>query len=101
MGHPFNKFRQNKVEQQRVAGLVKGYKHGGRVEGEKARHRADRPRASGGSVQDSSQQDMKGSGAGDSQMGRLNRARGGRNKKAATVVNVITGGGFLLMRRPP
>jgi len=87
MAHPYNKFRQSNVERSRAAPMVAGYKKGGGVHpdaeqdkklikkmlgkelgeigGVKAKMRADRPhRASGGKV----------------------------GKKAATVVNVITGG---------
>lgn len=85
MGHPYAALRQSKVEKSRVGHITKGYASGGAVhsdekqdrklirkmvgemvpDGEKAKHRADRP----------------------------NRAKGGRVKgNARTVVNVITGG---------
>lgn len=85
MSHPMNHVRQSKVERSRVGHITKGYAKGGAVhgdeaqdrklfkkmmksemhaEGEKSKHRADRPR----------------------------RAKGGKVKKnAKTIVNVITG----------
>jgi hypothetical protein len=88
MSHPMNHARQHHVEKSRVSHLTKGYKSGGAVrhseaedkkpgkkkakadlhaDGEKSKHRADRPhRAKGGKVKGKS--------------------------NAKTVVNVITGG---------
>lgn len=85
MGHPYAALRQSKVEKSRVGHITKGYASGGAVhsdekqdrklirkmvgemvpEGEKSKHRADRPK----------------------------RAKGGRVKgNSKTIVNVITGG---------
>lgn len=66
MSHPYSKFRESKVERSRVKSLTSAYSsHGGRVDGEMAKQRADRPR----------------------------RATGGKvGKKGNVVVNVITGG---------
>jgi hypothetical protein len=60
MGHPFKKFRGDKVANQRVSELTKGYAGGGAVEGEMARGH------------------------------RIHRATGGSVKKGQTIVNVIT-----------
>lgn len=85
MAHPMNEFRQSKVEKSRVGHITKGYASGGAVhsdekqdrklirkmvgemvpEGERSKHRADRPK----------------------------RAKGGRVKgNGKTIINVITGG---------
>lgn len=64
MAHPFNKFRQNKIQNARAGVLTKSYDDQ-MIEGAYAPNRADRPmRASGGKV----------------------------SKKGTTIVNVITGG---------
>lgn len=76
MAHPFNKFRQSNVERSRVAGLTSGYSGGG-VTHKGLSANPTKQRASGGAVMD------------DEPMA---RAKGGRTKKATTVVNVITGG---------
>jgi hypothetical protein len=97
MSHPLQKFRQSNVERSRVKGLTAGYKSGGavkskpgdkkamfgkmqgkdlgRIDGEMAKHRADRPR----------------------------RAEGGKvsSKKGPVVVNVITGGQQPVPPPPP
>lgn len=62
--HPFNKFRQNKIQNARAGVLTKSYDDQ-MIEGAYAPNRADRPmRASGGKI----------------------------SKKGTTIVNVITGG---------
>jgi hypothetical protein len=77
MAHPYNKFRQSNVERSRVAGLTGGYAGGGKSHpGLSAT--PTKQRASGGAVMDDGAP--------------LARARGGRTKKATTVVNVITAG---------
>jgi hypothetical protein len=82
MSHPFNKFRGDNVSRSRVADITSGYDGGG-----KARPGLSatpvKQRAAGGAVMDDD--------------GPLARARGGRTKKAATVVNVIMGG----QQQPP
>lgn len=81
MAHPYNKFRGDNVARSRVAELTGAYDGGG-VTKPGLSATPTKQRASGGAVMDSEP---------------LARARGGRAKKGATVVNVIMGG----QQQPP
>jgi hypothetical protein len=83
MSHPYAKFRNSNVSRSRVANLTGGYAGGGKTHPGLSASPA-KQRAAGGAVMDMDDEPLA-------------RARGGRTKKASTVVNVIMGG----QQQPP
>lgn len=86
--HPYSKFRQSNVERSRVADITHECDGGG-VSKPGLSANPVKQRARGGSVNDNDADDMP---MAKHRSDRQRRARGGRTKKATTVVNVITGG---------
>lgn len=88
MAHPYAAHKQSKVERSRVPHITRGYASGGAVRGKTTGVKAEREMAS-------MERDVEGEKS-KHRADRPNRAAGGRVKKgrnnSRTIVNVITGG---------